>query len=156
IKMPDNNDQDQSRRPVHTEGRGGVEAAVWERYLDDGRVGHHVTVSKSYRDAEGWHRCSTFSLKELKALKECVGRAEQWVIARQQELRGRSGQDVVYEVTPRDRKADPPDNGRHGPGEGPGVPASRAIPAPPGKKVTQVHAPVHDAPDPRGLKVHGE
>ena len=73
--------------PIHRETDGNVEAAVWRRIQDDGRVSHHVTLSKSYQDSDGnWHRSNTFTMKELDRALACGSRAQEWVIQQRQEM----------------------------------------------------------------------
>jgi hypothetical protein len=134
----DDNDPTPTTRPIHHERRGSVEAAVWERYIDeDGHVDHQVALSALRRGPGGEvRRSATFAEGELAQAIECAQRAQEWCIKRQR----------VFDSIA----------GANRPGQGGGASGARALP-PSGRGggPLEVHAPRHDEADPQGLKLHG-
>ncbi len=66
----------QHRAPAFKTRYGRVEAAVWDRDLEEGRKVYSVTLQRSYQDKEGqWQRTSSLDENDLlpaaKALDEC-------------------------------------------------------------------------------------
>ncbi len=81
----------QGRAPLQVFRRANVEAAVWERRSQDGRVYHEVSVSRSYRRADGtWGRSAAFGMGEVAAMLRCTAEAERWALAREHQLGRRS------------------------------------------------------------------
>ena len=68
----------QPREPKHAIRVGAVQAAIWE---NDGEKGpfHTVTLTRRYKAGENWKRSSSFSSRELFALKTVVNQATAWI-----------------------------------------------------------------------------
>jgi hypothetical protein len=102
--------EDQANRdnwPIHVIKQRNVEAAIWERRGDDGRVSHHVTLTKSYNAGDGWKRNATFSMKELSAAITCGDKAQQWILSRQQDLARDQAQGHEAQAPPRSHQRRP-------------------------------------------------
>lgn len=76
IEQEHEHDPTPHRQPCWRTRYGRVEAAVWEKDLDDGRKVFSVTLQRSYQDREGkWQRTASMDEHDLlpaaKALDEC-------------------------------------------------------------------------------------
>lgn len=55
-----------------------VEAAIWQRYTQDGRAVYSATFQRSYKDQQGaWQRTTSFNGSDLLVLAECARAAYQ-------------------------------------------------------------------------------
>jgi hypothetical protein len=50
--------------PVHTICYGRIKAAIWKNQTNKGDV-YNVTVTRSFRDGDGWHDSQNFSYDDL-------------------------------------------------------------------------------------------
>jgi hypothetical protein len=132
-------DSNPPSRPIHFERAGSVEAAVFERFIDEfGNVDHEVALYALRRGPDGQLRPdATFTQAELAQYAEVARRVDDWCIQRKR---------VFASLADADR---PPRGG--------GASGLKSLPAPKHGRgePLEVHPPRHDAPDPRGLKVHG-
>lgn len=65
--------------PVHKERLGGIEAAMWGNEVREGRPRMSVTLTKSYRDAEGnWQRSASLDIEDLPHAVKVLDRCHTW------------------------------------------------------------------------------
>lgn len=64
----------EKERPLFSKRLGVVQVAVWVHETENGTV-FNAQPSRSYRDAQGWHKTNTYSAQELLLLAETARQA---------------------------------------------------------------------------------
>lgn len=77
-------------RPVHEVRLGRVKAAIWENETQNG-LRHNVTVSRLYKDDEGWKDSSSFGRDDLPLVAKVVDQAHSWIFSQGQESASEEG-----------------------------------------------------------------
>jgi hypothetical protein len=70
--------------PASTFDCGRVRASVWTQ-TENGETRYKITISKSFKQGDGWTRGRTFFSGELAAVVEVVARAQRWIQWQQRE-----------------------------------------------------------------------
>ena len=73
-----------NQRPTATVRIGAVKAAIWQNQAGD-RIRYNVTLSKSYRDAEGqWKTTHSFGRNDLLVLAKVANQAHSRIVELEQ------------------------------------------------------------------------
>jgi hypothetical protein len=76
------------RGPSYKARFGRVEAAVWPRDLDEGRIAYSVTLQRSYQDRDGkWARTSALDEGDLLPAAKALDDAYCWIQKTRQQHR---------------------------------------------------------------------
>ena len=76
------------RGPSYKARFGRVEAAVWSRELEEGRIAYSVTLQRSYRDGDGkWQRTSSLDEGDLLPAAKALDDAYSWIQKTRQQHR---------------------------------------------------------------------
>ena len=70
--------------PVHSVRIGKIRAAIWENKTDNG-VRHNVTLSRIYKDDEGWKDTGSFGRDDLLLVGKVANEAHTWIHAQNNE-----------------------------------------------------------------------
>lgn len=70
----------EQQKPVATITCGAIRACVW-RNDNASRLFHDVTVSRRYRDSNGWASTCSFGVKDLPVLAKVILDAHTWIHA---------------------------------------------------------------------------
>lgn len=65
-------------RPVHEIRLGKIKAAVWRNPVDGG-TRYNVTLSRLYKDEEGWRDSSSFGREDLLFVAKVCDLALDWI-----------------------------------------------------------------------------
>jgi len=71
-------------QPVKTLRMGRIQAAVWENHSDKGAF-YNVTVSRSYKEGDGWKSSDSFGRDDLLVLCQLLGAAYTFILQKQAE-----------------------------------------------------------------------
>jgi hypothetical protein len=75
--------------PAYKVRFGRVEAAVWCRELEEGRVAYSVTLQRSYQDKDGkWQRTASLDESDMLPAAEALREVYSWVQKNRQHSRG--------------------------------------------------------------------
>jgi hypothetical protein len=84
-----------SRAPEYKARFGRVEAAVWSRGLDEGRMAYSVTLQRSYQDRDGkWQRTTSLDEGDMLPAAKALEDAYTWI----QEQRQHSREEAFHEL----------------------------------------------------------
>src|SRR5262245_22622153 len=76
------------RGPSYKARFGRVEAAVWPRDLEEGRIAYSVTLQRSYQDRDGkWQRTSSLDEGDLLPAAKALDDAYSWIQKTRQQHR---------------------------------------------------------------------
>ncbi len=67
-----------SQSPAHVCDSGRIRASIWEAVANDAPT-YKVTISRSYKKEDTWHRGYTFFPEELAGVVEVAARAQRWI-----------------------------------------------------------------------------
>lgn len=70
----------EQQKPVATITCGTIKACIW-RNDTASRLFHDVTVSRRYRDSQGWTSTCSFGVKDLPVLAKVILDAHTWIHA---------------------------------------------------------------------------
>lgn len=65
-------------KPVHEIRLGSIKAAIWENQTTNG-TRHNVTLTRLYRDEEGWKRTESFGRDDLPVVAKVADLAHTWI-----------------------------------------------------------------------------
>ena len=65
-------------RPVHEIRLGRIRAAIWVNETPNG-IRHNVTVSRLYKDDDGWKDSSSFGRDDLPLVGKVLDRCHTWI-----------------------------------------------------------------------------
>jgi hypothetical protein len=65
-------------KPVHEIRLGSIKAAIWENQTTNG-TRHNVTLTRLYRDEEGWKRTESFGRDDLPLVAKVADLAHTWI-----------------------------------------------------------------------------
>ncbi len=71
------------KKPAHEIRMGNVRAAIWANGKKPDEVWFNVTVSRSYKDEEGWKDTTSFRRDDLPVAAKALDMAYQWIWERQ-------------------------------------------------------------------------
>lgn len=66
------------QKPVHEIRLGAIKAAIWENETTAG-TRHNVTLSRLYRDDEGWKQTESFGRDDLPLVVKVADQAHSWI-----------------------------------------------------------------------------
>lgn len=66
------------QKPVHEVRMGRIKAAIWENETQNG-TRHNVTVSRLYRDDDGWKDSTSFGRDDLPLVSKVLDQAHTWI-----------------------------------------------------------------------------
>ena len=66
------------QEPVHEVRLGRIKAAIWENATQNG-TRHNVTVSRLYRDDDGWKDSTSFGRDDLPLVSKVLDQAHTWI-----------------------------------------------------------------------------
>ena len=66
------------QKPVHELRMGRIKAAIWENETQNG-TRHNVTVSRLYRDDDGWKDSTSFGRDDLPLVCKVLDQAHDWI-----------------------------------------------------------------------------
>lgn len=69
---------DKARKPVHEIRLGRIRAAIWANDTEVG-VRHNVTLSRLYKDEEGWKDSTSFGRDDLPLIEKVADMAHTWI-----------------------------------------------------------------------------
>jgi hypothetical protein len=69
---------DTKTRPVHEIRLGRIRAAIWRNDTDAG-VRHNVTLSRLYKQGDGWKQSASFGRDDLTLLAKVADLAHTWI-----------------------------------------------------------------------------
>ena len=69
-------------RPVHEVRLGRIKAAIWENPGENG-VRHNVTITRIYKDDDGWKDTSSFGRDDLPLVAKVADLAHSWIFEQQ-------------------------------------------------------------------------
>lgn len=67
------------QKPVHEVRLGRIKAAIWENETANGNTRHNVTVSRLYRDDDGWKDSTSFGRDDLPLVCKVLDQAHLWI-----------------------------------------------------------------------------
>lgn len=70
--------------PVHVADSGRVRASVWQSVVDN-TPQYKITISRSYKRDNSWHRGHSYYPEELPAVVEVAARAQRWIDRRKRD-----------------------------------------------------------------------
>lgn len=70
----------EKNRPVHEIRLGRIKAAIWENETPSGSR-HNVTVSRLYKDEEGWKDSTSFGRDDLPLVVKVADQAHSWIFS---------------------------------------------------------------------------
>ena len=71
-------------KPVHEIRLGRIRAAIWENATENG-TRHNVTLTRLYKDGEGWKDSTSFGRDDLPLLGTVADMAHTWIFQQAQE-----------------------------------------------------------------------
>jgi len=71
-------------KPVHEIRLGRIRAAIWENATENG-TRHNVTLTRLYKDGEGWKDSTSFGRDDLPLLGKVADMAHTWIFQQAQE-----------------------------------------------------------------------
>ena len=74
-------DQPLKPQPVEKFTCSSITASIWKNEGEKG-VFYNVTITRSYRTADGWKHADSFSLNDLEAVSVVLGHAKVWITER--------------------------------------------------------------------------
>ena len=81
-------EQTQQRAPSYKARFGRVEAAVWCRELDEGRLAYSITLQRSYQDRDGkWQRTTSLDEGDMLPAAKALEDAYTWIQKERQHSR---------------------------------------------------------------------
>jgi hypothetical protein len=69
-----------TNKPVHVVRHRNLKASVWVNQTDKGPM-YNVTVTRSYREADGWHDSNSFSYDDLMNVAKLMYDAHSFISA---------------------------------------------------------------------------
>ena len=82
--------QSDKNRPVHEIRLGRIKAAIWENDTQSG-TRHNVTITRLYKDDEGWKDSSSFGRDDLPLVEKVADLAHKWIFTQGAESVGNDG-----------------------------------------------------------------
>ena len=73
--MENQNETNQSNKPVKSLRFGAIEASIWENESADGRPTHSVTFARSYKVGDDWKTSTSFRTEHLLLLAKAADQA---------------------------------------------------------------------------------
>ncbi len=67
------------RRPAHEIRLGKIRAAIWANRTGPGEVWFNVTVTRLYKDEDGWKDTSSFRHDDLPVVAKVADMAYAWI-----------------------------------------------------------------------------
>ena len=74
-------DQPLKPQPVEKFTCSSITASIWKNEWEKGAF-YTVTITRSYKTADGWKRSDSFSLNDLEAITVVLGHANVWITER--------------------------------------------------------------------------
>ena len=74
-------DQPLKPQPVEKFTCSSITASIWKNEGEKG-VFYNVTITRSYKTADGWKHSDSFSLTDLEAVSVVLGHAKVWITER--------------------------------------------------------------------------
>ena len=74
-------DQPLKPQPVEKFKCSSITASIWRNEGEKGAF-YNVTVTRSYKAADGWKHADSFSLNDLEAVTVVLGHAKVWITER--------------------------------------------------------------------------
>ena len=68
------------QKPVHEVRMGRIKAAIWENETQNG-TRHNVTVSRLYKDDDGWKDSTSFGRDDLPLVSKVLDQAHTWIFS---------------------------------------------------------------------------
>ncbi len=70
---------DSSKRPVWEKRMGRITCSVWPHENDKGKTWYSISISRIYREDDGWKRSSSYSLNDLPLVSRLAALAMDWI-----------------------------------------------------------------------------
>ena len=70
------------KKPVHDFRLGRIRAAIWLNEDDNGQAWFNVSITRRYRNGEGWRDSASFSRDDLPVVGRAVDMAYAWIWGR--------------------------------------------------------------------------
>ena len=68
-------------RPVHTVRHRRLKATIWCNQTEQGTAFYNVTISRSYKDEEGWHESQSLGFDDLMNMAKLLLDAHSFIAA---------------------------------------------------------------------------
>ena len=72
------------QKPVHEIRLGRIKAAIWENKTQNGNM-HSVTITRLYKDDEGWKDSTSFGRDDLPLVAKVADLVHTWIFQQNQE-----------------------------------------------------------------------
>jgi hypothetical protein len=72
------------QKPIHEIRLGRIRAAIWENKTQNGSM-HNVTITRLYKDDEGWKDSTSFGRDDLPLVSKVADLVHTWIFQQSQE-----------------------------------------------------------------------
>jgi hypothetical protein len=72
------------QKPIHEIRLGRIRAAIWENKTQNGSM-HNVTITRLYKDDEGWKDSTSFGRDDLPLVAKVADLVHTWIFQQNQE-----------------------------------------------------------------------